>query len=148
MKTSRILVAWLLSVAVFGVFFYLTFFAVEAPRVLDEFWWSLTEFGTLSRYIQSLSLLEATAIFLTLICPSLTLSFAIFAHVVRGGIVISLRGIMLGVTVAAICLAFMVEGANQTSAVAFCAFSALVTFGGLAWLCWQGRRAGSDGDKS
>jgi hypothetical protein len=52
----------------------------------------------------------------------------------------SLRGMMLGITVAAICLAFAVQGGSQTTAMAFCAFSAVLTIVCLVWLCgpWRG----------
>jgi hypothetical protein len=149
MKPSRILVAWLLSMAIFGAFFYVSFFVAAAQTLIYESWFLHNDLSPIDAF-RVLELWETGVICLVLHGPALTLSFIVFSHVVSQGFVVSLRGVLVAVTISSICLAFVVQHklpidyssqAARDVAWLYCAFSAFVTVGGLAWLCWQARRA-------
>jgi hypothetical protein len=142
MKTSRILVAWLLSMAVAAVFLHAVAFGVNLYENLFHVWLNLiggsqvTGAGketAIRLAFWSGSLVEHG--------PTITMSMIIFAHVAPNGLAISLRGILLVVSSVAACLAIAaIEGEPEMATWLFTCLSGLVTFGGLAWLCWQGRR--------
>jgi hypothetical protein len=141
MKTSRILVAWLLSVAVSGVFLFLAL----NTNVIDALMLALSRTAPGDRSLFIGVFVVYGAAFCVTVVPGTTLALVIFAHVIPGGFAVTLRGMLVVVALAAICLA--IAGAESSPLVAWlhCAFSAFVTIAGLAWLCWQGRRSGRDG---